>query len=98
VTPKPLAVYDVHEPGWQNLPTRARDRVNDWARSEGLNPEDIYRLETYLIDCPFVRVYAITRDGGGNIILGDDGTSLVTLTPRDAPVSSLPPVNLWKTP
>ena len=93
---RPLTVYDVHEPGWQNLPTRARDRVNDWARSEGLNPEDIYRLETYLVDCPFVRVFAFARDADGNKFVAEDGTSPATLPPQDVPVSSPPPVTPWE--
>jgi hypothetical protein len=94
--PEPLAVFDVHENNWQGLPARARDRINDWARGEGLDPNDIYRVETYVIDCPFVRVFAFARDAAGNKFLGEDGVNPARLPPRDVPVSSLPPVEPWK--
>ncbi|MFI6594956.1 hypothetical protein ACIBHX_01840 [Nonomuraea sp. NPDC050536] len=69
-TIEPLVVFDARDERW-----RGDSHILAWCRSEGIDPEQVYRLEVYLVDCPFARVY-------------DD---YLRRDPYDVILSSLPP-------
>ena len=90
--PEPLAVYDVHEDNWFNLTREQRVEVWTWMVEEGLDPGEVFRLEVFLIDCPFARVHEYDRDGDGNLRVEDVPPRRIAVRPpRDVLLSSLPP-------
>lgn len=87
----PLAVFDVDEENWTGLACGQQEDVRAWARAEGLDPHDIFRLEIHLIDCPLARVHAFARDEHGNKFVNDRGLEPATLPPYDVLIRSMPP-------
>jgi hypothetical protein len=91
--PEPLAVYDVHEDGWEQLTAQEQYQVRLWVVEQGMDPGDIFRLEVFLIDCPFARVYEFDRDEDGSLRVEDQPPwDFAVRPPRDVLLSSLPPV------
>ncbi|MFD9950902.1 hypothetical protein ACFWYW_59195 [Nonomuraea sp. NPDC059023] len=83
-TIEPLIVYDCSSRQWHGNPD-----VLAWMRAEGLDPEQAYRLEVYLVDCPSARVYEYDRnEAGERYLVGDDAARR---EPYDVILSSLPP-------
>ncbi|MFI6513631.1 hypothetical protein ACIBCT_39010 [Streptosporangium sp. NPDC050855] len=75
----PLTVIDTRDATW--LPYTddgAYHRLMDWAATQGI-PGDVCRVEVYLLDAPFARVYEL------------DTTTRVLREPYDLILSSLPP-------
>jgi len=103
---EPLAVYDVAEANWLGLPHDKRQDLAAWLREQGPDPNDTYRLEVYLLDCLFVRVFQWDRDklGGGHYCPldhdhHDPDRSLCEAArraPFDVPVAEMPPVKPWE--
>lgn len=65
---QPLMVSDVRDEAWYEV-LKANpgylDAMTAWLRANGVDPDDTYRWELYLLDCPFVRVFAYDRDEMG---------------------------------
>ncbi len=57
---EPLAVWDA-----RRAPVRKITAWSEWAREHGIPVDDTYRIEFYLVDAPFARVfrYAVNADG-----------------------------------
>jgi hypothetical protein len=89
-------VYDVRQESWYNLAVEERLEVCTWMVEEGLDPGEVFRLEVFLIDCPFARVHEYDRDGDGRLRVEDlPPRRIAVRPPRDVLVSSLPPVKPW---
>ncbi len=66
----PLHVSDVHDDSWWETWTtdRAyREATQDWLRANGVEPDDTYRWELYLLDTPFLKVFTYDRDHNGQL-------------------------------
>lgn len=81
----PLFTSDTHDRGWYHT-----DAEEDWCRDQGLDPNDIFRYEIYLIDMPFARMFEYVRDDGGKIIYDWDTDRAVHVI-RSVPIKSYPP-------
>ncbi len=95
---EPIWVGDVHDS--QTWPPPNLSEVLGWARSEGINANETYRIEVYLLDCPFARVYEYDRDENGTRFCWvehdhlDDRCDVAKRKPFDVPLTTLPPVTL----
>lgn len=97
-----LAVWDVREPDWWTG-WRAK---SDWARAQGIPVDDTHRIEFYLIDAPFARVFTYARDGQGRKHWNEHHTcrdsadhdhsrcDVARQPPYDLPLDALPPREL----
>jgi hypothetical protein len=92
---EPLAVYDVHEPGWYGLSDDQRHDLAAWSRAQRIEPSDTFRLEIYLLDCPFARVFQFERDAGGHKYVIPGTREIACRKPFDVPVGEMPPVKPW---
>lgn len=91
--PEPLAVFDVHEDDWDRFTAQEKYQVRLWIVEQSLDPGDIFRLEVFLIDCPFARVHEYDRDDDGCLrVEGLPPRAIAVRPPRDVLLSSLPPV------
>ncbi len=80
----PLTVIDTRDGTW--LPYTddgAYHRLMDWAAEQGI-PDDVCRVEVYLLDTPFARIYRLNAE------------TRTLREPYDAPLSSLPPTPLGR--
>ena len=89
---EPVAVFDAHDDDWCNLAAEERTKVWTWMVEEGLDPGEVFRLEVFLIDCPFARVHEYDRDDEGCLRVEDASPRRIAVRPpRDVLLSSLPP-------
>ncbi|MFN2636841.1 MAG: hypothetical protein ABR585_07440 [Gemmatimonadaceae bacterium] len=101
---EPIYVSDVRDDGYWYGAADDRpyfDTLRAWMRDQGVEPNDTYRLEVYLLDVPFVKVHAYARDEDGDFRFGcrdeaghhahDGQCQLVKLDPYVVILSSLPP-------
>ncbi|MFD9950965.1 hypothetical protein ACFWYW_59350 [Nonomuraea sp. NPDC059023] len=84
-TIEPLVVYDCSSRQWHGDP-----EVLAWMRAEGLDPDQVYRLEIYLVDCPSARVYEYATVQGARILV-PAREEYLRRKPYDVILSSLPP-------
>jgi hypothetical protein len=109
-TLEPLAVYDVHEDNWLGLTEGQREELAAWLREHDVEPDDAYRLEIYLLDCPFARVFQFDVNERGKVYCRLDhdhvamwesgreppgGVCEIARRTFDVPLSSMPPVKPW---
>lgn len=87
---EPLAVYDVRDgsyvQGEQSKP------FDDWVVDHGIALADTYRMEIYLLDCLFARVFQYDRDEQGRFCLDPAAQDVARREPFDMPIESMPPV------
>ncbi len=93
-------MWDVHDNAWWHG-YRAK---SDWARSHGVPVDDTYRLEFYLVDAPFVKVFAydVNEDGkrhwagqhNPNECHDHTCCDVARRPPYDLPLNELPPREL----
>lgn len=99
-TPEPLAVYDASDA--ESWPRQVPDLelFLQWARDQGIEPNNTYRIEIHLIDdCPFARVFQFGRDDSGArpcVVDHDHRSDFARCEPArpapfDVPISSMPP-------
>ena len=96
----PLAVWDVREdPWWDKYYAR-----RDWLKAAGLPARKMYRVEFFLFDAPFARIfcYALNKEGCRHWAPGHaqaphdhDACSPVYEAPCDVLLEDLPPRELW---
>lgn len=95
-TLEPLAVHDV-QGSWP--PPNLNDFLA-WAREQSIEPNDTYRIEIYLLDCLFARVFQFDKDEHGKVRCAVDhehhpgrvmDCEVARRKPFDVPVSSMPP-------
>lgn len=92
-SPAPIATIDTrNRDAWDRI-VADRDlhrRLVDWARDQHLTPENIYRLEIYLVDCPSARVFEYDLDDNGRrYAISND---IARREPYTVILTSLPPV------
>lgn len=97
----PLMVIDTHDREWDQITAdhAYHQRLIDWARGQGLNPVHTYRVEIYLVDCPFARVFQYATDENGTRHCGvdhdhrgwADECRIAELKPSAVILSELPP-------
>ena len=86
----PLAVWDVRDLGWPDI----WQPVREFLESQGVPVADTYRVEVYLFDTPFARVFTYAVDDRGWRYY-DPGTDWAAVSdPYDVPLSALPPDSL----
>ncbi|MGW4663203.1 hypothetical protein [Streptosporangium sandarakinum] len=91
-TLEPLVVYDAGDDTYQQrIGTPWHDQLLAWARSNGITPDDVTRLEVYLLDAPFARVYEYALDENGRRYLTNDGNDHARREPYNVLLTSLPP-------
>jgi hypothetical protein len=66
------------------------EQLIEWLRSEGFDEKITYRVEVYLVDAPFAKVFQYATDDDGDIKLNEAGDD-VELVTRTVLLSSLPP-------
>lgn len=98
---KPLAVWDVKHESWFRQNWMGR---RDWLRAQELPANQIYRIEFYLLDTPFARLfrYALNQDGRKHWIDAHtpgqphdhEACHVAMLEPLDVPLPELPPSEL----
>ncbi|MFD0855171.1 hypothetical protein ACFQ07_23230 [Actinomadura adrarensis] len=89
---EPLAVYDVRDDGWYDLPDGQREALGNWLLSQGEDPEGTYRAEIY---DGFMRVFRYGLDEDGHKLVAPGGREAVRLEPFDVPISGMPPLAPW---
>lgn len=82
---EPLAVFDARDESW-----RGDHQTLAWFRSEGIDPNQVHRLEVYLLDCPFARVYEFVTLNGARFFVAERDEYL-RRDPYDVILASLPP-------
>jgi hypothetical protein len=96
----PLAVWDVREDRWW----LDRKFKSDWLHEAGLPRDVMYRIEFWLLDAPFARIFCFALDDDGRKhwapghIRGPhnhDSCHPAFKKPRDVPLDALPPRELW---
>lgn len=102
----PLAVWDVREASWWPL----QEERCGWLRAAGLTPLKLYRIEFWLTDAPFARVWAYALSEQGKPAWNEQhmryiadpgkphdhsGCDAAREPPRDVPLDALPPEELW---
>ena len=89
---RPIWTGDSATLAWgQIVGTDHYDRLLEWLEREGGDPMRVHRVEVYLLDVPFAKVweYVIDADGLPKVNeAGDDAES----TARTVLLSSLPPM------
>ncbi|MGI5171904.1 hypothetical protein ACQEU3_46935 [Spirillospora sp. CA-253888] len=88
---QPLAVYDVRDDYWRNLPDDQREAVLDWARNEGIDLTHAVRIEIHNIDALLARITHHLRDADGNFVL-DDSNYIKRTKPYDQLITTMPPI------
>ena len=95
----PLAAWGATEPdvGWARWHSWPRWReAEKWALERGLIGDGlpIYRIEFYLIDTPFARLFGFARNDNGHLFT-DPATGKAALAkPVDVVLDELPPAGL----
>ncbi|MFN2636842.1 MAG: hypothetical protein ABR585_07445 [Gemmatimonadaceae bacterium] len=75
----PLAVIDTRDATWAPYTDDgAYHRLMEWAAQQGIS-DDVCRIEVYLLDAPFARVYEVDKE------------TRILREPYDVLLSSLPP-------
>jgi hypothetical protein len=97
----PLITWDVRYPGWQNGPREARAQ---WLKTAGLPVSQIYRAEFSGGSKPSARIFCYKLNGQnrkywapGHIRGAHDHDACHPAfeEPRDVPIDTLPPRELW---
>lgn len=84
----PLAVWDANARGIEAV----RDQVCEYLADQGLPIDPTYRVEIYLVDAPFARVFTYDQDGEGGERHLDPATGDVAVRPPfDQLLTALPP-------
>lgn len=88
--PEPLLVEDAHEEWWRTRTPEYRDTINEWLASEGIDGTDLTRVEAYLVDAPFARLWFRVRDEEGRCLLNEARDEVLKREETQL-LSSLPP-------
>jgi hypothetical protein len=86
----PLAVWhaDRYWGRWKHMP-----EASQWARDHGWPVNDLYRIEFWLIDVPFARLFAFARNDKGKIYDSETHSPAVC-APVNVILDALPPEHL----
>ncbi|MEU4703415.1 hypothetical protein [Nonomuraea dietziae] len=67
---EPEFVSDVRDDDhWHSVTPAQGDALRAWMRANSIEPNDVYRIETYTMDCAFARVFAYARTEHGQFVL-----------------------------
>lgn len=88
--PAPLLVEDATEEWWHGRTQAYRDTVNAWLAREGIDVTDLRRIEAYLVDVPFARLWFRVRDDDGHVLLNEARDAALEQV-ETVLLSSLPP-------
>jgi len=95
----PLAAWGAAEPDvgwgrWYSWPRRLE--AEKWAMDRGLIGDGIlaYRIEFYLVDAPFARVYCFARNGAGHLFNHPATGRPALAEPVTIMLDDLPPAEL----
>jgi len=88
----PLAVWDANAPGYFRSPLR--EEAFAWAIAHAGADEDTHRVEFFLADVPFARVFRYARDESGRRYLDPATGSPAEVAPTDVVLGELPPEHL----
>jgi hypothetical protein len=89
---EPVAVWDAWDPDFY---PRYHPQVPDWLVSHGIDTDPAYRVEIYLIDTPFARVYTYAGLPPDDRRYVDPATGEAAVNPPyDHVLSELPPQEL----
>jgi hypothetical protein len=95
--PAPIAVWDTRDRDSffrdTQHPARFMQAV-EWAKRHIDRPEDTYRVEFYLIDCPFAIVHRFATNEDGSIRWDLAGREPAIAEPVTVMLSELPPEHL----
>jgi hypothetical protein len=86
----PVAVWDARHLRFGEV----HPAVQHWIEGEGIDPNETYRVEVYLLDAPFARVFTYASEPGRppGWRYWDEATGWAAVNdPYDKPVSGLPP-------
>jgi hypothetical protein len=91
--PQPLKAWDAQtKENWPLPgPRSATETFNTWLRTHSVEPKDTIRVEYYLIDCPFIRIYQYERDASGHRYVDPAIGDAARRQPFDVPITTLPP-------
>lgn len=90
---RPAAVWDARTADWKNMLLQSGRAA--WLVAHGLNAGRIFRVEFYLIDAPFVRVFTYARDEDGHpVIVPGPHPQAAVADPEDVLLTDLPPQEL----
>jgi len=85
---EPLAVWDASAREYNAI----RDQVCEYLAGQGIPIDPAYRVEVYLLDAPFARVFTYDQDGEDGERHLDPATGDVAVRPPfDQPLTALPP-------
>lgn len=88
--PRPLAVWDTHQPSWQER----WPGTSPWALAHfGEHATRTFRAEFYLVDAPFVVLHTYQADAQGRIPVTPEGLAQVA-EPITLLLDELPPEHL----
>ena len=84
----PLAIWDANAREYNAI----RDQVCEYLAGQGLPIDAAYRVEVYLLDAPFARVFTYDQDSEGGERRLDQATGDVAVRPPfDQLLTALPP-------
>lgn len=86
----PLAVWDVHNRSWAHN----WRPVMEYLESQGIPVDDTYRVEVYLLDMPFARVFTYAENERGWRYVDPATGDAAVNDPYDVLLTALPPDGL----
>ena len=87
----PLWVADSNAPGWLAfMNTPGYRRLCDWADAEGIDTYATYRVEVYLLDALFAKIFKYVISDDGHLV-SDECRDDIARTERFVILSSMPP-------
>jgi hypothetical protein len=99
--PAPAAVWDTRDRDSFFWDTERPEfwQAIEWARNHIPRPEATYRVEFYLVDCPFAIVYRFVTDDRGRVMVDEwELCGCATEEPARVMLTELPPEHLQGTP
>ena len=88
--PDPLIVFDATDRDWAKT-AEQWEQTCEWAYEQGIDPNETHRIEVYLIDAPFARVYQFAMTADGLRYIDDATGKTAERKPFDVLLSELPP-------
>lgn len=85
ILPDPLFVSDAHDLEWH-----PSDREVQWIKDQGVDPQEIYRYEIYLLETMCARIYQYVSNDQG-VRMFDEIKDTPIHTEYMIPISSYPP-------
>lgn len=86
----PLLAWDCRDPGYRPI----HDRAAKWLSDHGIDPCGAYRVEFYLVDTPFARVFPYAESEAGWRYWDPATGDAAVGEPRTVLLPALPPAGL----